>query len=141
MRRLLLALLAPLGTLVVPSTTHAVAVRPHHPYIDLSAWRSTVLAQHATTNLSRLARVMHVSLPTLRREWQNVATCEVAGNWHMQGPFYSGIGFLNSTWIQYGGRVYAPLAGQATMDEQILVGMHITGGYVPDQYGCSRVGW
>lgn len=55
----------------------------------------------------------------------------------MQGPVYSGIGFLNSTWDAYGGQQYAPNAGEATPDEQILIGMKIDGGYVPDQDGCA----
>jgi len=59
----------------------------------------------------------------------------------MTGPRCSGIGFLNSTWYQYGGTRFAPLAGQASVDQQILIGMRVTGGWVPDQYGCSRNGW
>ncbi len=84
---------------------------------------------------------LRVSVNQLRAMWQRVAICEVAGNWSMVGPVYSGIGFLNSTWSHYGGTRYAPLAGLATRDEQILIGMQVTGGYVPDQYGCSPVGW
>jgi len=63
--------------------------------------------------------------------------CEVGGRWHMQGPIYSGIGFMNSTWIAYGGLKYAPNAGLATRGEQIIIGMKITGGWVPDQNGCA----
>jgi Transglycosylase-like domain len=66
-----------------------------------------------------------------------VAVCETGGNWAMQGPTYSGIGFLNSTWIAYGGLRYAPNAGLATPDEQIIVAMRITGGSIPDQGYCA----
>jgi len=59
----------------------------------------------------------------------------------MTGPAYSGIGFMNATWNAYGGARYAPLAGQATRDQQILIGMKVTSGRVPDQNGCSPTGW
>jgi hypothetical protein len=77
----------------------------------------------------------------LRDEWQRVAQCEVNGNWRMQGPVYSGIGFLNSTWRAYGGTRFAPIAGMATANEQIIVGMRVNHDVVPDQYGCNPTGW
>lgn len=58
----------------------------------------------------------------------------------MQGSVYSGIGFLASTWAEYGGLAYAPDAGDATEDEQITIGMRVTGGWVPDQGGVCH-GW
>ena len=114
------------------STPRAPAVATRHANIE------TVLTQR---ELRANAARLRVSVSQLRSMWQRVAICEVAGNWSMVGPVYSGIGFLNSTWAHYGGTRYAPLAGLATRDEQILIGMHVTGGYVPDQYGCSPIGW
>jgi hypothetical protein len=87
------------------------------------------------------ARSRGVTVDELRQEWQSVAECEVGGNWAMTGPVYSGIGFLNATWSSYGGGRFARLAGQATRDEQIVIAMRVTGGWVPDQDGCSRGGW
>jgi hypothetical protein len=87
------------------------------------------------------ARARGVGVSGLREEWERVALCEVAGNWGMVGPEYSGIGFLNSTWAAYGGTHFAPIAGRASRDEQIIVGMRVTGGWVPDQYGCDPGGW
>ncbi len=107
-----------------------------------SPWRPPAVAVNPTT--ARLVATAHhvgLRLGQLRQEWQNVAVCEVGGRWSMTGPVYSGIGFLNATWSAFGGRQYAPLAGQATPDEQILVGMRVTGGWVPDQNGCSTTGW
>ena len=91
--------------------------------------------------LARTAAVVHVSIARLREEWQHVAICEVSGNWAMVGSAYSGIGFLNTTWSAYGGTRFARFAGLATRDQQILIGMKVTGGRVPDQYGCSPTGW
>ncbi len=89
----------------------------------------------------RLAAQRRTTLGGLLDQWQRVAVCEVNGNWHMVGPVYSGIGFLNSTWAQYGGRQFASVAGQAGRLAQVLVGMRVTGGWVPDQYGCQPGGW
>jgi hypothetical protein len=87
------------------------------------------------------AAAIRVSVPVLRARWQHVAVCEVDGDWSMTGPIYSGIGFLNTTWSQYGGRRFAPVAGEATVDQQILIGMRVTHGRIPDQDGCSPFGW
>lgn len=87
------------------------------------------------------ARARRVSVVGLRNEWEHVAVCEVGGNWRMVGPVYSGIGFRNATWSEYGGGEFAPLAGEAPEDAQIVVGMRVTRNRVPDQYGCDPGGW
>ncbi len=87
------------------------------------------------------ARVRRVTVVGLRNEWQHVAVCEVGGDWRMVGPVYSGIGFRNDTWRAYGGSEFAPLAGEASEDAQIVVGMRVTGNWVPDQDGCDPGGW
>jgi len=99
------------------------------------------LAEIAHNALAHVAATVQLSLAQLHQEWERVAICEVGGNWSMRGPVYSGIGFLNSTWRAYGGTHFAPVAGMASKDEQILVGMRINNGWVPDQYGCDRFGW
>jgi hypothetical protein len=87
------------------------------------------------------ASSVRLNIDQLRAKWQHVAICEVDGNWSMTGPSYSGIGFLNSTWHQYGGAQFAPLAGEASRDQQIVIGMKVTHGRIPDQDGCSPDGW
>jgi hypothetical protein len=95
----------------------------------------------ASRALDAEALVHGVSVPHLLAQWQRVAICEVNGNWSMTGPVYSGIGFSNATWFEFGGARFAPLAGEATRDQQILIGMRVTHGWVPDQTGCSPTGW
>jgi hypothetical protein len=99
------------------------------------------VAKRTIIELTAVATAVRVSIAQLRAEWQHVAICEVGGNWRMVGSAYSGIGFLNATWSAYGGTRFAPLAGQATRDQQILIGMKVTNGWVPDQTGCAPGGW
>jgi hypothetical protein len=54
--------------------------------------------------------------------WDRIAACETGGNWQMQGSRFSGgVGFANTTWNAFGGREFAPNAGMATRDQQIVV--------------------
>jgi hypothetical protein len=119
-------------TKVTPKPTPPAQVRRH------------VVSQIALSEIHALvadARSRGVGVVGLRAEWQRVAICEVDGNWSMVGPVYSGIGFQNGTWDEYGGTRYAPVAGRAGEDAQIVVGMRVTGGWVPDQAGCDPGGW
>jgi hypothetical protein len=95
----------------------------------------------STRALEAEAMVRGLTMGDLVAKWQRVAICEVGGNWSMTGPVYSGIGFSNATWSEYGGSRYARLAGEATRVQQILIGMKVTHGWVPDQEGCSPGGW
>jgi hypothetical protein len=91
--------------------------------------------------LTAVATHFHMTMHQLVDKWQRVAVCEVNGNWSMKGPLYSGIGFSNATWDQFGGTRFAPIAGDATPLQQVLIGMKITKTWIPDQYGCSPAGW
>ncbi|MFI5034777.1 MAG: transglycosylase family protein [Acidimicrobiales bacterium] len=108
---------------------HAVGRRAVH--------RRKVRASPTELGLAAAARSIGVTVRELRAQWQSVANCEVGGNWAMTGPVYSGIGFSNATWSAFGGGHYARLAGQATPDQQILIGMRVTHGWIPDQTGCA----
>jgi len=96
-------------------------------------------APHAI--LSALAHSIGTTPIGLRAKWQRVAVCEEGGIWTVTGTKFSGIGFANSTWSSNGGTRFAPLAGEATEDQQIVIGMKVTGGWVPDQLRCHRGGW
>lgn len=156
MRRSMFALLVSVTTVVAPlaplvsangvdeptRATLALTTAAHRPLHQFGPLRRHVAVpdpiQHA---LAVTAAAMRVTIDQLRAKWQQVAVCEVNGDWSMTGPTYSGIGFANATWSQYGGTKYAPLAGLATRDQQILIGMRITNGQIPDQNGCSPTGW
>lgn len=122
--------------LVAPLASAAVASRPPTPVV-----RHDQIVIAASRALAAEALVRGETIRSLLAKWQRVAVCEVNGNWSMTGPVYSGIGFSNATWVQYGGGRFAPLAGEATRDQQILVGMKVTRGHIPDQEGCDPGGW
>ena len=156
MRRILLVLPIPLITgaalvaaLFAPPTGAAIGKATIRP-VTLAAVRSVQKAhlhRHRPAPsptfraLRAAAAAKRLTVAELRSEWQKVAMCEVGGNWSMTGSLYSGIGFSNATWSSYGGVRYAPLAGLATRDEQILIGMKVNNGWVPDQFGCQPGGW
>jgi hypothetical protein len=136
---LLIALVTPLVLLTPPASAAAIA-KP------AKVAKPVIQPAHLTVNpvthaLLVAAVSVGVSVRELRAEWQHVAICEVSGNWSMTGPLYSGIGFLNTTWDEYGGARYAPLAGEASVVQQIIIAMRVTHGLVPDQNGCSPGGW
>ena len=55
--------------------------------------------------------------------WDRIADCESGGDWSINtGNGYSGgVQFSHSTWRAYGGEEFAPLAYQASREEQIVV--------------------
>ncbi len=91
--------------------------------------------------LGIIASHLHLTLQQLMSKWERVAICEVSGHWNMEGPIYSGIGFLNANWQHFGGTYFGPLAGDATPEQQVVIAMRITKTWIPDQYGCNPTGW
>lgn len=145
---LVVALAVPLALLTTPglsvsagAATKSAPVLTFPPTPHVLRHTMSAIALQEIHALVSDAHVRRVGVVGLRAEWQRVAICEVSGDWSMVGPVYSGIGFRNSTWAEYGGTRYAPIAGRASRDEQIVVGMRVTGGWVPDQYGCDPGGW
>jgi hypothetical protein len=73
--------------------------------------------------------------------WDSIAECETGGNWSMQGSRFSGgVGFANTTWNGFGGREFAPNAGQATREQQIVVAERVYAQYGLSGWGCKAHG-
>ncbi|HEV8206899.1 MAG TPA: transglycosylase family protein [Acidimicrobiia bacterium] len=71
--------------------------------------------------------------------WDRIAACETQGNWSMQGPSFSGgVGFANSTWSSFGGNEFAPNAGQATREQQIIVAERVRARVGMGAWGCAK---
>lgn len=62
--------------------------------------------------------------------WDAVAACESSGNWSINtgNGFSGGLQFVPSTWSGYGGGEFAPLAHQATREQQIIVAERVLRG-------------
>jgi Transglycosylase-like domain len=91
-------------------------------------------AAAAAARAAKLARHTNV-------DWDGIAACETGGNWHMQGSTYSGgVGFANSTWSGFGGREFAPNAGMASREEQIVVAERVYARYGLSGWGCRHYG-
>ena len=71
--------------------------------------------------------------------WDRIAACETQGNWSMQGPSFSGgVGFANNTWSSFGGTEFAPNAGQATPEQQIIVAERVRARVGMGAWGCAK---
>ena len=152
MRRILLTLAVALFSVTAPVSPATAADVRHSPArhpgpsprvlaIEQLLDHRQRLQSEATTALGVFATRLHLTLQQMMDKWQRVAVCEVDGRWNMVGPIYSGIGFLNINWIHFGGTHFGARAGDATPVQQVLVAMRITQTWIPDQYGCSPLGW
>jgi multidrug efflux pump subunit AcrA (membrane-fusion protein) len=56
-------------------------------------------------------------------DWDAVAECESGGNWSINtgNGYYGGLQFSSSTWLAFGGGVYAPRADLAAKAQQIAI--------------------
>ena len=62
--------------------------------------------------------------------WDKVAHCESTGNWSINtgNGFSGGLQFTKSTWLAFGGGKYAPVAHQATREQQIDIAKKVQAG-------------
>jgi hypothetical protein len=111
--------------------THAAAVAEQQRL-------SAIAAAQAAAAAAAYAEKMK---PHTGVNWDGIAACETGGNWHMQGRTFSGgVGFANTTWSGYGGGEFAPNAGQATREEQIVVAERVYADHGLSGWGCKRAG-
>lgn len=55
--------------------------------------------------------------------WDKLASCESGNRWNIAtgNGYYGGLQFSPTTWVGFGGREFAPMAHQATREQQIAV--------------------
>jgi hypothetical protein len=74
--------------------------------------------------------------------WDELAQCESGGRWDTVDPnpngFDGGLGIARATWRGYGGAEFAPNAGLATREQQIIVGQRIYDDLGWDPWGCAN---
>ena len=99
-------------------------------------WRSsptvvglTVLAGSAVTG-TVVADPAHAAALGV---WDRVAACESSGNWRINtgNGYFGGLQFAPTTWVEFGGRQYAPRADLATHRQQIEVARRVLAGQGP----------
>jgi hypothetical protein len=76
-----------------------------------------------------------------RQVWDAIAQCETGGNWTSPGAKYQGgLGIYYKNWKTFGGLKFAPTAGQATPEQQIVVAERIRKRYGLRawSFGCGR---
>ncbi len=73
--------------------------------------------------------------------WDRVAQCESGGNWAINtgNGFSGGLQFAAGTWTSHGGGQFAPMAYQATREQQIVVARRVLATQGPGAWPvCSR---
>jgi uncharacterized protein YabE (DUF348 family) len=74
--------------------------------------------------------------------WDKLAQCESGGRWDTVDPvpdgYDGGLGIYRGTWRAFGGTEFAPNAGLATREQQIIVGMRIYAALGWDPWGCAN---
>jgi uncharacterized protein YabE (DUF348 family) len=76
--------------------------------------------------------------------WDQLAQCESGGRWDTvdgapaANAYDGGLGIFRGTWKAYGGTEFAPNAGLATREQQIIVGMRIYDDLGWDPWGCAN---
>jgi uncharacterized protein YabE (DUF348 family) len=74
--------------------------------------------------------------------WDELAQCESGGRWDTVDPnpngFDGGLGIYRGTWRAFGGTEFAPNAGLATREQQIIVGQRIYDKLGWDPWGCAN---
>jgi uncharacterized protein YabE (DUF348 family) len=74
--------------------------------------------------------------------WDELAQCESGGRWDTVDSgavgYDGGLGIYRGTWRAYGGTQFAPNAGLASREQQIIVGMRIYADLGWDPWGCAN---
>jgi hypothetical protein len=106
-----------------------------------AAVERTRAEQQLNTALYERAALEHAMAEKAKRDsiWDAIAACETQGNWSMRGPSFSGgVGFSNTTWSSFGGGEFAPNAGQASREQQIIVAERVRARVGMGAWGCAR---
>jgi uncharacterized protein YabE (DUF348 family) len=71
--------------------------------------------------------------------WDKMAQCETGGKWDATGQTWQGgLGIYFQNWNHYGGRNFAPTAGQATKLQQIIVAERIREDHGWHAWACAK---
>jgi murein DD-endopeptidase MepM/ murein hydrolase activator NlpD len=74
-------------------------------------------------------------------DWDQLAMCESSGDWNINtgNGFYGGLQFSPTTWLEFGGGVYAQSAHNATREQQIEIAQKVLDVQGPNAWPmCSQ---
>lgn len=121
---LLLARIGLVATLVLPIGLHAESAHAEQEVTPVTI-TDTVRVQ----NISEVHPELKAQLKSKRggsiKFWEAVAWCETNHDWDDHGYYAGGLGIAKITWVNFGGREFAPTAKTATKEEQIIVANRI----------------
>ena len=73
--------------------------------------------------------------------WDAIAQCESGGDWALDSTYDGGLQFHPSTWLGYGGGVYARYAWQASREQQIAIAQKVLAAQGPSAWPhCFQYG-
>ena len=123
-----------------PQGLHRVPVAIEPSLVAASeAVRERAEQRYSVAVLERSAAQQAAEKASRDSVWDRIAACETQGNWSMQGPSFSGgVGFANNTWSSFGGNEFAPNAGQATREQQIIVAERVRARVGMGAWGCAK---
>ena len=112
-----------------------VAVGPDEVAAAIADIAAVIGALPTTTTVPAPARVIPVAAPVTRPAvsesdpgvWDALAQCETGGNWATASVpgFSGGLGFHHGTWTAMGGGEFAPIAADATREQQIEIARRV----------------
>jgi hypothetical protein len=132
------------NSLVPVSTRDGMARDPQGRAMStaLSISTQVAAAQQAEAERATATATANALAASARRAkdavWDRLAQCETGGRWNMRGARFSGgLGFYNGTWDSFGGREFAPNAGLASRDQQIVVAERVRARFGYTGWGCA----
>jgi hypothetical protein len=125
---------APTTTTEAPTTTSTTAA----PTTTTTVAPTTTTAAPTTTTTAPPPPPPAPGTPS-NDYWDRLARCETGGDWahYPDGSYTGGLGIYNGTWLAWGGGEFAPKAGQASREQQIIVANRIA---VTGHNGLGPVG-
>ncbi len=105
----------------------------------------TVVDRQIVSKIPSIAPISHLVAYGTKADWHwdALAQCESGSRWDTVDPsptaqYDGGLGIYRETWKHWGGLEFAPNAGLATREEQIIVGMRIYADLGWDPWGCAN---
>jgi hypothetical protein len=112
--------------------------------IEVTTNQSIEIAQTVPGNQAQITKEKKVEAASApktapKETWERIAACESTSRWDLNtgNGYYGGLQFSATTWRSAGGTKYAPLAHQASKDQQIEIADAWLAKTSWSQWGCA----